>query len=375
MASPGPQGLRVSPEAVREIAQTLRRGAQQWEALIEQAQIRGRVLEGIARAVPGEQFSAFWARQYPRWRRGTEHLQRLAEVLERSMERLEEAFRAAARTVQQAATAGREVLPFVPLALGPEGYPRAVDAIGRPLASQFEARIATAQLLQLGVSETSLRSLLGLREGEPLPESIQWNAACGPVALAMAASAVLGRSVPVEATIASMLRTADPSLQQAIRLDIQKRQGEGKLGFYTRAADLISTAGELGLQGERASVPNGERDPEGLWQSLQARLGRGEALLTLVRIQEIRGQSDPKDGLLTSYQASDSVSVSHWVVLQGLEENSDGRFVVIGNPYFNRSERYRWEDFLAAVDQQVRKEQWWVLAFSKAENRTKGELP
>jgi hypothetical protein len=345
MGAPDPRGLQVEPEAVREIARALRRGAREWETLAQRAQGHGNALGEIARAVPGEQFRAFWARQYPRWQRGAEHLMRMAEVLERAMDRLEEAFRMAARMVQEAPTAERGALPFVPLALSPEGYPRAVDATGRPLQSQFEARVSTAQLLQLGVSEASLRSLLGLREGQPLPESIPWSAACGPVGLSMAASAVLGRSVPVEAAIASTLRTADASLQQSIRENIQARPGKGSLGFYTGTHDLIRAAGELGLKGEQAWVPNGEQDSEGLWQSLQERLGRGEALMALVRIQEKRGLQ-VGDGLLTPHQASDSVS--HWVTVQKLEEGPEGRYVVIGNPYFNRSERYRWEDFLEA---------------------------
>jgi len=372
MGAQDPRGLQVEPEAVREIARALRQGAREWEALAQRAQGHGNALGEIARAVPGEQFRAFWARQYPRWQRGAEYLTRMAEVLERAMDRMEEAFRMAARMVQEAPTAERGALPFVPLALSPEGYPRAVDATGRPLQSQFEARVSTAQLLQLGVSEASLRSLLGLREGQPLPESIPWSAACGPVGLSMAASAVLGRSVPVEAAIASTLRTADASLQQSIRENIQARPGKGSLGFYTGIHDLIRAAGELGLKGEQAWVPNGEQDSEGLWRSLQERLGRGEALMALVRIQEKRGLQ-VGDGLLTSHQASDSVP--HWVAVQGLDEGPDGRYVVIGNPYFNRSERYRWEDFLAAVDGQARKERWWVLAFSKGEGHSGGRLP
>ena len=94
--------------------------------------------------------------------------------------------------------------------------------------------------------------------------------------------------------------------------------------------------------------------------------------MALVRIQEKRGLQ-VGDGLLTSHQASDSVP--HWVAVQGLDEGPDGRYVVIGNPYFNRSERYRWEDFLAAVDGQARKERWWVLAFSKGEGHSGGRLP
>ncbi|MBO9361779.1 MAG: hypothetical protein J7452_06200 [Thermoflexus sp.] len=372
MGAQDPRGLRVEPEAVREIARALRRGAREREALAQRARGQGNALGEIARAVPGEQFSAFWARGYPRWQRSAEHLMRMAEVLERAMDRLEEAFQMAARMVREAPTAESGALPFVPLALSPEGYPRAVDATGRPLQSQFEARVFTAQLLQLGVSEASLRSLLGLREGQPLPESIPWSTACGPVGLSMAASAVLGRSVPVEAAISSTLRAADASLQRSIREDIQARPGKGSLGFYTRDQDLLRAAGELGLRGEKVWMPNGERDSEGLWRSLRERLGRGEALMALVRIQEKRGLQ-VGDGLLTPYQASNSVS--HWVAVQGLEEGPDGRYVVTGNPYFNRSERYRWEDFLAAVDSQARKARWWMLAFSKGESHSGGEMP
>lgn len=63
---------------------------------------------------------------------------------------------------------------------------------------------------------------------------------------------------------------------------------------------------------------------------------------------------------------------SHWVVLNRLEEHQGERFVVINNPLNNRTERYRWQDFLNAVDRQVRVKvvngqvrenpSWWFLS-------------
>ncbi|MDW8064145.1 MAG: hypothetical protein RMK32_00755 [Anaerolineae bacterium] len=41
---------------------------------------------------------------------------------------------------------------------------------------------------------------------------------------------------------------------------------------------------------------------------------------------------------------------------------------MVNNPFNNRAERYRWEEFLEAIDEQVRDDpQWWFVGIRRQE--------
>jgi len=276
-------------------------------------------------------------------------------ILEAGIARLEQAFQEAAQGLRALSLTPQGPLPEAPLA---------VDADGRPLASQFEIRIAPEFLRQAGVPEETIARLHG-RDGE-----IRWYAACEPVALSVALSRLLGQPVPAQEVVNRMLaeRIADSKFQDRIRNDAASRIQEGRpgMGFYTDELDLEAAARPYGAQVERISLPSGQQDPDVLWQALQERMEQREPLMMLVRIQEKPGPN-PGDGKLVPYIPEDSATVPHWVTLDGVEEQADGRYITLYNPYHNTRERYRWEEFLASIDGQVRGESWWTLSVRRSD--------
>ncbi len=138
------------------------------------------------------------------------------------------------------------------------------------------------------------------------------------------------------------------------------------MGFYTDELDLEAAARPYGAQVERISLPSGQQDPDVLWQALQERMEQREPLMMLVRIQEKPGPN-PGDGKLVPYIPEDSATVPHWVTLDGVEEQADGRYITLYYPYLDTRERYRWEEFLASIDGQVRGESWWTLSVRRSD--------
>lgn len=346
--------LRVQPEAVRACAQALQRWAERWAELGKQAQAVGGQLVEVTRAVPGERFGSFWAAQAPRWTREAECSRQLAMALEAGIARLEQAFQEAAQELHALSLNPQGSLPEIPLA---------VDAEGRPLSSQFEIRIAPEFLRQAGVPDETIARLQE-RDGQ-----IRWYAACGPVALSVALSRLLGQPVPAPEVVDRMLseRIADSEFRGRIQQDVARRIQNGRqgVGFYTGTRDLGAAARSYGARVERATLPNGQRDPDALWQGLQERMEQGEQLMMLVQIQDNPG-ANPGDGRLVPYTPQGSAAVPHWVTIGGLEERTDGRYITLYNPYYNAWERYRWEEFLASVDGQVRGESWWALSVRRS---------
>ncbi|WP_322800252.1 hypothetical protein [Thermoflexus sp.] len=347
--------LRVHPEAVRSYAQALRQWAERWLELERQAQMVGRQLSETVRAVPGEQFGGSWAAQTPRRAQIAERSLGLAQALETGIARLDQAFQEAAHGLWSLSGAPSGPLPDIPLA---------VDANGRPIASQFEMRVDAEILRRAGVSEDQIARLQ-----EP-DGRIRWYAACGPVALSVALRA-LGQPVTAQEAVDRMLaeRMADKGFRERIQNDVASRLQKGRrgLGFYTGEEDLKAIARSYGTEMERARLPDGQRDPEALWRGLRERLERGEQLMMLVRIQERRG-AHPGDGRLVSYTTpEDPNTVPHWVTLGELEEGADGRYVTLYNPYQNTRERYRWEEFVASIDGQARGGSWWALSVRNPE--------
>ncbi len=345
--------LQVHPEAIRSYARTLRQWAERWLELEHQAQAVGRQLSETVRAVPGERFGGSWAAQTSRRAQIAERSLGLAQALETGIARLEQAFQEAAQGLRSLSGAPSGSLPEIPLA---------VDANGRPIVSQFEMRVDAEILRRAGVSEDQIARLQ-----EP-DGRIRWYAACGPVALSVALRA-LGQPVPAQEAVDRMLaaRMADNGFRERIQRDVASRLQKGRrgLGFYTGEEDLQAIARSYGTEMERARLPDGQHDPEALWRSLRERMGRGEQLMMLVRIQERPG-AHPGDGRLVPYTTpEDPSTVPHWVTLGELEEGADGRYVTLYNPYHNTRERYRWEEFVASVDGQARGGSWWALSVRK----------
>lgn len=241
--------LQVQPEAVRVCAQALRQWAERWAELGKRAQAVGGQLAEATRAVPGERFGEIWTARAPRWAQKAERSRQLAMALEAGIARLEQAFQEAAQGLRALSLTPQGPLPEAPLA---------VDADGRPLASQFELRIDPAFLRQAGVPEETIARLHG-RDRE-----IRWYAACGPVALSVALSRLLGQPVPAQEVVNRMLaeRIADSKFQGRIRNDAASRIQEGRpgMGFYTGELDLEAAARPYGAQVERISLPSGQQD-------------------------------------------------------------------------------------------------------------------
>ncbi len=346
--------LQVQPEAVRACARRLRQWSEQWLELGKRAQAVGGQLAEATRAVPGERFGEIWTARAPRWAQKAERSRQLALALEEGIARLEQAFQEAAQGLRALSLTPQGPLPEAPLA---------VDADGRPLASQFEMRIDPAFLRQAGVPDETIARLQE-RDGR-----IRWYAACGPVALSVALTHLLGQPVPAQEVVNRMLaeRMADSKFRERIQSDVANRIQEGRpgMGFYTGESDLKAAARPYGAQVERISLPGGQQDPDVLWQALQERMEQREPLMMLVRIQEKPGPN-PGDGKLVPYIPEDSATVPHWVTLDGMEEQADGRYITLYNPYRNTRERYRWEEFLASIDGQVRGERWWALSVQRS---------
>ncbi|WP_376789124.1 hypothetical protein [Thermoflexus sp.] len=345
--------LQVHPEAVRSYAQALRQWAQRWLELEQQALAVNRQLSETVRSVPGEGFERAWAAQASRRAQIAERSLGLARALETGIARLEQAFQEAAQGLRSLSGTPSGSLPEIPLA---------VDANGRPIASQFEMRVDAEILRRAGVSEDQIARLQ-----EP-DGRIRWYAACGPVALSVALQA-LGQPVPAQEAVDRMLveRMADDGFRERIQKDVAFRLQNGRrgLGFFTGEKDLQAIARFYGVEMERAHLPDGQRDPEALWRGLRQRMERGEQLMMLVRIQERPG-AQLGDGKLVSYTTPEDPNTQpHWVTLGELEEGADGRYVTLYNPYHNTRERYRWEEFVASIDGQARGRNWWALSVRK----------
>lgn len=151
--------------------------------------------------------------------------------------------------------------------------------------------------------------------------------------------------------------------------------------------DLATVARSYGVKVDRFETPRGDQHPDAVWGRLKERLGRGEDVIALVHVTGSNYSEPPipneipGTGLRFSDERTEtplrpggrlrpwnSEGVAHWVVLNRMGEHNGARFIVINNPFNNRTERYRWEDFLNAVDGQVRDDpQWWFLSIRREE--------
>lgn len=400
--------LRVHPERIREQIQRLRAWGEAWRAQGEASRQTARALMEVVQAVPGQRGGAVLEALQGRLARQAEVAEQLARVLEQALERLETAFREAAELIR-AETPGGFRLPTVPLAVGPDG---------RAMASQFEVSIPAARIqadwLQMidrsDIPEARKAQLKAeiqamAEQGIPIP----YNLACGWVALSMALSHQLGRPIPAQEVVNRALEvhpgfrdrvlrnlTADLVAGRTVKADrlagMREARAEKDRAEYVTTAfeDLAPVARSYGLEMEQFATPN-DKHPDELWDRLNQRMQRGETVVALVnatgsnrdepyirneipgtglRFSDERKEAElPPGGRLRPW---DSGGVSHWVVLNRLEEHQGERFVVINNPLNNRTERYRWQDFLKAVDGQVRVKvvngqvqanpSWWFLS-------------
>jgi hypothetical protein len=232
------QEVRIDRDGVREVARALRAAHARWMETLAQAQRARQALAAAVQAAPGRAFEAAAAQTAHRLQQGGERLLRLAETLEKALQRLEEAFAEAARAVEEGWIA--PPLPTTPLA---------VDGSGAPLPNQFVLRFRV--------------------EGVDLP----WNAACGPMALSMALSRLTGRPLPAQAV-------ADRLIQET-KMKPQKPPGEERAINYTRAEDLQKTARAYGVEGRKVDLDGSSS--EAAWEALQAQIIRPRtAVIALV---------------------------------------------------------------------------------------------
>ncbi len=395
--------LRVHPEQIRGQIQRLRAWGEAWRAQAEASRRVALALAEAVQAVPGQRGGAALEALHRGLARRAEEAEQLARTLERALERLEIAFREAAELIR-AETPGGFRLPTVPLAVGPDG---------RSMASQFEVSIPATRIqadwLQMidrsGIPEERKAQLKAeiqamAEQGIPIP----YNLACGWVALSMALSHQLGRPIPAQEVVNRALEVA-PGFRDRVLRNLTEDliagrpvKADGWAGMRKAEAEYVTTgfvdlapvARSYGLELEKFKTPTGEH-PDELWDRLNQRMQRGETVIALVnanpsnwgespirneipgtglRFSDERKEAElPPGGRLRPW---DSGGVSHWVVLNRLEEHQGERFVVINNPLNNRTERYRWQDFLKAVDGQVRVKvvngqvqanpSWWFLS-------------
>ncbi len=391
--------LQVNPQAILEAGQRLRAWEARWAAARERCQQTARALAGAVRAVPGQRFEAAAETTMTRLAAASERVDALARTLAHAMDRLEAAFQQAARLVAPGSEV-RSPLPTVPLAVGPDG---------ERLPSQFVIQIPLNPIrADLEKMIDADPSLTAERKAE-LKEKIQkmadqhtpipYNLACGWVALSMTLSHQLGRPIPAQEVVNRALETHPGFRDRVLRnlaSDLQANRTvkadsladvEGAW-VTTGTTDLKTVAQTYGVTVESFTTPAGDRDPDAVWEHIGERLRRKEDVIALVnaapsnyaeapipnqvpgtglRFSEEHGEgSVPAGGRLRPWGSN---GVPHWVVVNQLEEHNGERFVVINNPFNNRTERYRWEDFLKAIDGQKRHgSQWGFLAVSRRED-------
>ena len=346
------RSLRLDLTKARQALGAMEGRAAHLLATLEAAGRTGEAVSEAVRALPGERFHQAFPAAVRAGMWELERARRMARALEEALARLEAAFQNAARRLVFPAS----VLP--PLA----ATPLAVDASGRPLPNQFAIRMTEAG-------------------------SVQWTSACGPVALSMALSRVLGRPIPAqevadEVASYALARTAQEKGVTVQEL-IQQIQEEKRAGVYTVTSDLLAASQAYGVSGDKAFLSRAS--PEEGWQGMKQLLDRPGAVIALVHAlntdqawaapkglpvevmadpSDHWGRAAPSGGVLTAHR-NEKGTTSHWVVVDRLEEHEGRRYVVINNPYHNRQERYAWEDFWRAIDWQVFQNappgQWWVL--------------
>ena len=345
------QEARIDRDGVREVARALRAAHARWMETLARAQRARQALAAAVQAAPGRAFEAAAAQTAHRLQQGGERLLRLAETLEKALQRLEEAFAEAARAVEEGWIA--PPLPTTPLA---------VDGSGEPLPNQFVLRFRA--------------------EGVDLPR----NAGCGPMALSMALSRLKGRPLPAQAV-------ADRLIQET-KMKPQKPPGEERAINYTRAEDLQKTARAYGVEGRKVDLDGSSS--EAAWEALQAQIIRPRtAVIALVtaksqttnwtdswqgadgRPAEAIVLTEKKQtgdgGILTGHALPQAGETAHWVVVDRLEERDGERYVVVNNPFYNRQERYPWAHFWSSVNHQAREgNRWWVLALEVPPETPKG---
>jgi hypothetical protein len=341
------QEVRIDRDGVREVARALRAAHARWMETLARAQRARQALAAAVQAAPGRAFEAAAAQTAHRLQQGGERLLRLAETLEKALQRLEEAFAEAARAVEEGWIA--PPLPTTPLA---------VDGSGAPLPNQFVLRFRA--------------------EGVDLP----WNAGCGPMALSMALSRLKGRPLPAQAVADRLVREN----RLGERLE-QERQEKGHLpstvSYYTNDAHLRKTAQAYGVEGQRVYLDGSSS--EAAWAALRDQIIRprtavialvtaksrttqygtewaayGQRAAEVVLSEKDRAKGD--GGILTGSSQEGAGETAHWVVVDRLEEREGERYVVINNPFHNRQERYRWDFFWKSINQGARHgSQWWVV--------------
>jgi hypothetical protein len=352
------QEVRIDRDGVREVARALRAAHARWMETLARAQRARQALAAAVQAAPGRTFEAAAAQTAHRLQQGGERLLRLAETLEKALQRLEEAFAEATRAVEEGWIA--PPLPTTPLA---------VDGSGEPLPNQFVFRFRA--------------------DGVDLP----WNAGCGPMALSMALSRLKGRPIPAQAVADRLVREN----RLGERLE-QERQEKGHLpstvSYYTNDAHLRKTAQAYGVEGQRVYLDGSSS--EAAWAALRDQIIRTRtAVIALVtaksqttnwtdswqgadgRPAEAIVLTEKKQtgdgGILTGHALPQAGETAHWVVVDRLEERDGERYVVVNNPFYNRQERYPWAHFWSSVNHQAREgNRWWVLALEVPPETPKG---
>ncbi|MFN3928729.1 MAG: hypothetical protein ACK4OK_03745 [Thermoflexus sp.] len=378
--------FRVHPNQVRERIQQLRAWRAEWVAKGEQAQRAARQLGDVVRAVPGQRFEATVTVHQAKLTAVSERIEALARTMEQALERLEGAFRQAAHLVAQGS---REAMPLPTV-------PLAMDARGNRLSSQFAVQIP-ADRIQAWIdqdSDLSPELKAQLKEAIQQQRRIPYNLACGWVALSMALSHQLGRTVPAQEVVHQALEV-HPGFRKRVIQNLVEDLGKRPIAagaadnpdeayVTTRGEDLDEVARAYGVRVERFLAPPGEQNADAMWDHLRGRLQRGEDVIALVNAtqsdygepplrnqvpgtslrfsEEHGGETLPAGGRLRPWTDSQG-TIAHWVVVNRLEEHDGKRFVVINNPFHNRTERYPWEEFLRSVDAQARTgSHWWFLS-------------
>ena len=223
------QDLHIDRDGVREVARALRAAHARWMETLAHAHRARQALAATVGAAPGRAFEAAAAQTVHRLQQAGERILRLAETLETALQRLEEAFYAAARAIEEG-----WIAPPLPTTL------LAVDSTGAPLPHPFVLRFRA--------------------------EGVDWpgSAACGPVALSMALSRLAGRPIPAQEVADRLIRET--------QMQPQKPLGEEKAINYTRAADLLKTAPAYGVEGRKVDLDGSSS--EAAWAALRDQITR-----------------------------------------------------------------------------------------------------
>jgi len=332
--------LWIDRDLVQQLARALRAGHARWMETLAHAHRARQALAATVQAAPGRAFEAAAAHAAHRLQHGGERLRRLAETLEKALQRLEAAFAEAARPLEEGWIA--PPLPTTPLA---------VDGSGAPLPHQFALRF---------------------RSGEV---DLPWSTACGPVALSMALSRLAGRPIPAQ-------EVADRLVQQT-QMKPEQPPGEERAINYTGVMHLQAAAQAYGVAGRKVELEGSSA--EAAWEALQAQIIRPRtAVMALVTAQSrttdwtdgwrgmdgtpaagvvvTEGKQVGDGGILTGRAVPRAGETAHWVVVDRLEEREGERYVVVNNPFYNRQERYRWDLFWDSINKDARHgSQWWIV--------------